>query len=142
MLKSLSLCQGNKIIRLFTTTTKSCHFLLKKPNMIAQYEPSPSKLNLKLAQQELNAYLRDKIVKYGDIWPLASSLNPLPIVVTREHLAEFEQIQRSLYFAIKAIVSNYSRDSRIRDIFKFSAKTRAILDLYRDKSNGQVGSYR
>jgi len=70
------------------------------------------------------------------------SLNPLPIVISKSQINEYENIQEALSSAIQVIVLNYFRDVRIQSALKLDTKVKAILELYRDKSFYQIGSYR
>ena len=70
------------------------------------------------------------------------SINPLPLLISRTGLNQYKNIQEALSSAIQATVLNYFKDERIQLALKLDSRVKAILELYRDKSNYQIGSYR
>ena len=90
---------------------------------------------------DLIKLIESKTPIYFDFVP-SKLINPLPILVSKSQLEEYNKIQEALYYSIQTIVSNYFNDKRIQEVFNFSKNVQQILEFYRNKSFDEVGSFR
>lgn len=70
------------------------------------------------------------------------SMYALPHVLTGYQVDALRRLQEALYFALTAIVANYSRDSRIQSTYEFEPKIKSLLNLYDGLPYRNIGSYR
>ena len=70
------------------------------------------------------------------------SLNPFPMLISKSQINKYKQIHEALCYAIQTIVLNYFKDKRIEKALNLNNQAKNILELYRNKSFYQIGSYR
>ena len=93
------------------------------------------------AKREFGEKIDNQVV---DIYGGRDSLYPLPHVLTGYQVESLRKLQEAIYFTLSAIITNFSRDSRIYETYGFEPKIRSLLSLYDSSSipYRNVGSYR
>lgn len=130
-----------KISKLFKAMSKSLKDFQNLKDCPQIFHPYKLTFDFDYAKNEFKENLANKSKATFDIVG-PKSCYPLPILLTQRQLDEMEKIQEALCLAIKCIVSNYHQDERIQSIYKFSNQIKSILDLYKEKSYFNIGSYR
>ena len=113
--------------------------LLSKPNhlnLASNFE------TFKKIQKHVCKYLNEKKSKIFSEIVGANRTNPYPFIVTKKQIDDYQRIQEALYYSIKTIVTNYQRDYRIQEVYKFSSEIKEILDLCNEKPYKHIGAYR
>ena len=118
-------------------------------NMTNFFPPAPvhSSHLLEVNQKDFQE-LRNELVTKAEqkaelyMYPGKSSINPLPVLMSKSQIAQYKSIQEALSFAIEGMVENYYKDERISEAFRFSSQVKEILELYRNIPYEAIGSYR
>lgn len=91
-------------------------------------------------KNELVAKLEQKAESY--MFTGKSSINPLPVLMSKSHIAQYKSIQEALSFAIQTMVTNYFYDERIQKAFRLCPQVKNILEMHREKPYESIGSFR
>lgn len=122
-----------------------CYSSIRKyqtKNRISVFQPNDSsKFDFEAANDEIYKNLKEKSNSLVEVVGNKTVI-PLPVLVTEEILNEFKNVQESICLFIKCVVSNYANDKRIQSVYNFSSKITDILDMYKDISFVNIGSYR
>lgn len=106
--------------------------------LLQQIKPS---IDFDMAKSEMIAHLRQRSDVYFDSMD-THAINPLPVLVSGEHMNQLADIKEALQFAAQAIVQNFFKDERISRAMELKENEQSILELYRDKPYDNIGFYR
>lgn len=74
-----------------------------------------------------------------DVELYASAFNPYPFVVTQAQVHEWRLLQASLQRAIVAVVDNFTKDQRIRDVIQLNNNELSLIDKVQNRPYASGG---